>query len=125
MYTMNFKKEIPEEKRAEKLSGSHLLGRQFKLEPDIKIIPTSPTRQMNMDFAVSGSKIQNARSIMMETNRSKQIQDYQDTRCDREGMHNISSRGLMFTESQLEIDERASFGAILHEQNKLHGRTQL
>ena len=125
MYTLNFKKEIPEEKRAEKLSGSHLLGRQFKADPDIKIVPISSVRQINMDGRVSENRIQSTRSVMIETNRSKQIQDYQDTRCDREGMHNISSRGLMFTESQLEIDERASFGAMLHEQNKLHGRTQL
>ena len=123
MYTMNFQKEIPEEKRAEKLSGSHLLARQFKTEPDIKITPISSI--MNMNFLQAKDKIRNSRSIMMESNRSKQIHDYQDTRWEREGMHNITSRGLMFTESQLEIDDRASFGAMLHEQNKLHGRTQL
>lgn len=119
-YHMQFKSQVNEEDRVKTSVGSDSLVRQEKAIPDIKIKPISEieyTRKMNM--------CKNVRGIMMEQNRVKQASDYMDYRSEREGIHNISSRGLMFTENQLEIVECTSFGSMLHEQKHMYRRTQV
>lgn len=119
-YHIQFKSQVNEEDRVKTSVGSDSLARQEKAASDIKTKPLSETeyaRRMDMN--------RNVRGIMIEQSRAKQPSDYMDCRSEREGIHNISSRGLMFIETQLKIDERTSFSSMLHEQKHMHGRTQV
>ncbi len=119
-YHIQFKSQVNEEDRVKTSVGSDSLARQEKAASDIKTKPLSETeytRRMNMN--------RNVRGLMIEQSKVKQPSDYMDCRSEREGIHNISSRGLMFIETQLEINERTSFGSMLHEQKHMYGRTQV